>query len=451
MHASSPAAASALDLAHGAARPLPLVRTSAHGRAARPGAPGHVAVPQRALLLLRIVLLATLLLASLPSWPALGQFNGDFRIQRHRLADENFLDWKAYQFPLDWRVEWALARNALRGSVGSVAEERFYQAVELKLSKDLGRYAALAYEQREESFFRSEPVQQQVELRVGEVVYGSILGWTQHLKANGSMGAAVSYHTPEAPVFLRLSHLEQYALFNLRTEGDDVYSPIPTLERIQFRWFDAGGLHVQGEVRNEPPARLKVAQPAASRSYSGNEGELLVFWRSTGDWTAGFEVFDDLEHRRYTPGAGSTGPGAAQALRLSRLDVFWRHRLSADNLATIGWLDSRFSNAIDSDEAADGYRFRLFTTQVYGRWEHRQSDWVRWHYALHVGHVHLFESVGGVRNDEDSTDGLQAKVGVGIALVEPASYSVLFNTTWDIDIIDKKQWDGGNVQLVLYF
>ncbi|MBI3992513.1 MAG: hypothetical protein HY342_04515 [Candidatus Lambdaproteobacteria bacterium] len=396
-------------------------------------------------------MLITLLLGSLSPTPARGQFNGDFRIQRHRLADENFLDWKAYQLPLDWRLEWELARNAMRASVGSLSEERFYQGVELKLAKPLGRYAAIGYAQRQVSFFRPEPLLQEVELRVGEAFNASIFGWTQHVKSDGSLGAAVSYRTPDAPVFLRLSHLDQYALFNQRSEGDDVFSPIPTVERVQFRWFAADGLHVQGDLRSEPPSRLKEALPAASRTYSGKEGELLVLWQSPGGWTAGFEVFADQEQRGYAPGPGTAGAAAAQTLRLSWLDVFWRQRLSPVDVASVGWLDSRFTNTIDSATPADSYRFRLFTTQGYGEWEHTQSDWLRWRYTLQVGHVHLFESTGGVRNDEELADELQAKVGVGIALVEPASYTVLFNTTWDIDIIDKKQWDGGNIQLVLFF
>ena len=101
------------------------------------------------------ILPAAFLLAGLLAFPSRidAHFNGDFTIERHFLDSENFLDWKAYQVPLDWEEEWHFTENGMRYSVGSISMYRFYVFKEIRLAHQIGSNFKVFYKQKEESFY----------------------------------------------------------------------------------------------------------------------------------------------------------------------------------------------------------------------------------------------------------------------------------------------------------
>ena len=47
------------------------------------------------------------------------------------LDDENFLDWKAYQLPMEWEQDWRFTENGMRFTIGSISMYRFYISKEI--------------------------------------------------------------------------------------------------------------------------------------------------------------------------------------------------------------------------------------------------------------------------------------------------------------------------------
>ena len=45
----------------------------------------------------------------------------------------------------------------------------------------------------------------------------------------------------------------------------------------------------------------------------------------------------------------------------------------------------------------------------------------------------------------------ELKAGLGFIMAEKDRYRFFFNSTWDLDIFDTRQWDGGNVQVQYLF
>jgi hypothetical protein len=93
---------------------------------------------------------------------------------------------------------------------------------------------------------------------------------------------------------------------------------------------------------------------------------------------------------------------------------------------------------------------RFKTQQVYSKWEHRRSDWFRWLFSFQAGLAELDKQFIGTEEDPHQ-ESWELKAGVGIIMVEQASYRFFANTTWDLDLFDTRQWDGGNVQLQFRF
>ena len=144
----------------------------------------------------RSILKVTFLFAGLLDFPlqSHAQFNGNFTIERHFLDSENFLDWKAYQVPLDWEEEWYFTENGMRYSVGSISMYRFYVSKEIRLAHQIGKNFKVLFEQKEESFYTQEPGHQEAEFRFGAHPYFvSLTGFPEHSKKLGHMGFAISY------------------------------------------------------------------------------------------------------------------------------------------------------------------------------------------------------------------------------------------------------------------
>jgi hypothetical protein len=403
----------------------------------------------------RLLLCAVACVAS--PGPVWGQFNGNFAIERFVLDDENFLDWKAYQQPQIWKYDWYTARNGFRASVGSLSKTRFYSLHEIKLQADWGRYAAFLYTQEQESFFRSDEIYQEVEIRLGRGAYASLVGWPAPDKRFDNLGGALAWGSRTDWDYLRVSYINQFAQYNEKNrEGAKEpghYERTPVLERIEGRRFWRERLFVQLDLKREAPAEFHDEAARLTRRYEGREIDTVIdWWGAERDWLAGVAYSEDLERRAQRPADLTVGlPELSQTLELAWLDAYAWVRLSDLNAVAVGYLDSRFLNRIRSNEAEQRFQAKLTTGQAYILWERNPGAWLHWLFSLQAGRADSSTKTGAESAKKGDETGLQVKGGAGLVLAEAERYRFLFNSTWDLDLFAERAWDGGNVQIQIFF
>jgi hypothetical protein len=389
--------------------------------------------------------------------PAFGQFNGSYAIERFELDDENFLDWKAYQLPQRWRYASYAAPNLFQGSVGSISLDRFYLSHQIRLEADLGEYASFLYNQEEEAFYRSEPIYQEIELRAGSQVYGSLLGWVEGDKRYDNIGFAVAYGKRTDWNYVRLSRVNQYPLFNEKnSQGNHDplhYDETPVLLRLEARQFWNDRLFVQVDLKREEPAKFEDRGNGVDSGYEGREGDLTVdWWGPDRSWLAGITGSLDEEKRGQSPAAGNAAVvGMSQTLLLRWWDLYYGLHVGDGDFLTLGYLDAVFSNRIRSADGDSRFRTQLTTQSLYATWETSPGSFVHWLFGLYAGNADSETRKGIAAPRPGNEDHTQLKGSAGLVLEDAAKYRFLFNSTWDLDIIEQRAWDGGNVQVQLFF
>jgi hypothetical protein len=386
-----------------------------------------------------------------------GQFNGDFAIERHYLDIENFLDWKAYQPPFSWRYEWALTTVGMRASVGSISMYEFYHMNEIRLGSEIGEYAAFYYNQVEDSFFRKDALYQEIEFRIGTDYAVSVIGFPPHDKKYGQMGYALAKGKRYTESYLRLSLLDQYFFYNEKNANSeknsvsDEYLKTPTFYRMEWQWFRNQQLFLQVDLKQITRAEFVTETPARLHTFEGNGYSFTVDWLGENSWVAGISGYGNSEYRSHQPETATADlPDLDQELLLNWIDIYYHTRLSEKDLVTFGLLQSRFSNAITSSFAEAAYESELTTLQLYGFWQRQRSEWFSWLFSLQAGDADLVKDYIGIEEAvADHTT--EIKAGIGIIMMKEGRYRLFCNTTWDLDIFETRQWDGGNVQLQIVF
>lgn len=403
--------------------------------------------------------LGTLLIcAVLVAWTsrAHAQFNGDFGLRKYALDAENFLDWKAYQPPYEWRYARYTAPNLLAGTVGSLSQKIFYLSEQVRLQKALGRYGSVLYYQQEDAFYRPDPIYREIELRVGRGWYASVVGFPQHDKINGGQGYALAWGERTDWNYVRVTHLRQYALYNDQTTGEARFLRAPELNRLELRTFWHRRLFVQLQWRDERPTDLYTPGSASGTPdridhYDGRKADLRVDWHWSPRLVTGLSLRRERERRTQTLPGASAGVAAHQQMELAWSDAYAVVTLAGDNRFEAGVYRGAFRNEIEAEAVAERFAHHLFTNAAYVLWSHPRSDWFRWLFSLQGGRAELATADGAEPAAAIAERSTQLKAGVGVILRQVGSYYLFFNSTWDLDIFTHRQWDGGNVQLLFLF
>lgn len=388
---------------------------------------------------------------------AWAQFDGDFALHKYTLDAENFLDWKAYQHPVDWRYARYTAPNLLDGSVGSLSQKIFYEFEQVRLQKALGRYGSVLYSQREDSFYRPDPIYREIELRVGRGWYASVVGFPEHDKINGSQGIALAWGERTDWNYVRFTHLRQYALHNDQTTGAARFLRAPELDRLEARVFWRQWLFVQLQWREERPTDLFTPDAASGapgllEHHEGRKADLVLDLHWSPRLLTGLTLRRRLERRARTPLAGAAdGSAARQQMEMAWSDAYAAVTVAGDNRIEAGVYRGAFRDYIAANAAAERLDHHLFTNAAYVLWSHPRSEWFRWLFSFQGGRADLVTHDGAKPAEDVAERSTQLKAGVGAILQQAGSYYIFFNTTWDLDIFTHRQWDGGNIQLLFLF
>ena len=289
-------------------------------------------------------------------------------------------------------------------------------------------------------------------MRYGSGAYLSILGFPRHDKAFGNQGLALSLGSRENWNFLRLTHLQQYALYNEKTSGDFKYDPIPTLNRVELQMFANETLFVQATSRQETRAVREDPENALEESYEGQKLHGTVdLWFGDG-FMMGVTLNSNEELRQRLPTDENTAePTRDQTLRWGYQDAYLVLVEEGGDVWELGVLRAEMNNTITSTEETEDYRFDMMSSASYLFWQLWLDEGTQWIFSLQGGALESYEFRGESTKPPRDDTNPQAKAGVGIVVSEAESHRLFFNSTWDLDVFAQRQWDGGNVQLQLFF
>ncbi|MFC1479406.1 hypothetical protein ACFL6F_02310 [Planctomycetota bacterium] len=384
---------------------------------------------------------------------AYAQFTGNFEIEKHFLEEENFLDWKAYQDTIPWRYAWYEAANGIKTSTGSLSMQRFYFHEEIRLEFDFSDHASFLYEQRKDEFYRDDPVYHEAEFRFGKKYYFSLIGFPFHEKRFSNFGIALSYGERSSLAYIRLSYLELHASFNDinkrddKLTGEERYFNTPVMYRFETKYLIKDKVLIECDLKYETHIGLSVPDEDTEKNYKGFDYLARVDWNINDKWLAGIS-FRTTQEKRWHDSTVSSDY-IDQIMKLDGLDIYGGVKLTPKDHLTFGFLNSYFGNTIESNSTSELYDFSMKCPQVYCIWLNTRSERRKMFYSLQAGRYELYKEKKGVLNTDD--DGIDIKAGVGIIMYEDGRYRFLALSTWDLDLFKERQWDGGNIQLQIYF
>lgn len=381
------------------------------------------------------------------------QFSGDFSIEKHFIEEENFLDWKAYQDTIPSRYAWYECENGIKTTTGSLSQERFYHHHEIRLGFDFSDYASFFYEQKKDEFYSREPLYHEAEFRFGKTYGFSLIGYPFHEKRYNNAGIALSHGKRSGFEYMRLSYLRIHAGFNElnkrdeKLSGNERYVDEPVLYRFEAKYKIRERLLVECDLAYEPDAGLSVPDENAEKTYTGYDYFVRFDWIIDSRWLAGVSYRTVRQERGFESAAGPDY--TVQVMSLDSLDIYAGARLTDRDHLAFGFLDSSFSNDIDSSDPQELYGFIMTCPQIYCIWLNTRSDKRKMLYSLQAGTYDIYKEDRGAVDTDDR--GIDIKAGVGIILYEDKRYRFLALSTWDLDLFIDRQWDGGNIQLQVHF
>lgn len=383
------------------------------------------------------------------------QFNGDFEIKRYYLNEENFYDWKAYQTPVNWDKNWLSAKNAMKSSTGSLSMEEFYVFHEIKLQMDMSDYVSFLYKQQQNSFFRPEDNYQEAEFRFGKDLYYSVIGFPTYEKKYGNFGHALSLGESENFNFIKLSKLDQYIAYNEKNVDNDAqttnnrFLTTPVLYRLQANYLFSETWLLNMDLKHESKTIFSDFEQEQESQYQGAERYLQLEGQYGLNSLVGIKVNQDIEKRQIIPDSKTTDMDSDQILILETYDIYMGYPIFDKDYLSIGFMRGRFQNIIKNLNDQKTYDFLLESEQVYSKWQWYLDDHSSVLYALQAGSFNIYK-----KQDQDlelDNDGIQIKASLGIIYYETDKYQLVLNSTWDLDLIQERQWDGGNIQFIFYF
>jgi len=116
----------------------------------------------------------------------------------------------------------------------------------------------------------------------------------------------------------------------------------------------------------------------------------------------------------------------------------------------LGGQQGRFWDQVGADDPLSRFSSDLASRQVYGQALVTQKEGLQWLLALQGGRAELTQRYPFSRDDQDLR-GVQLKASLGAVFFEADHWRLYLNSTWDLDLIIGRQWDGGNLQLMLFF
>ena len=406
-------------------------------------------------------LVYTSVCAAYPAWAQDTTLNSTrlstrYDITNHRLTQESFLHRRSYLAPLDQRAFNSKQKNYSRSSTGSLSNSQFYFSHQLQLIKELGRYASLYYQQEDNSFVYARPIAQEAGLRLFPRFHFNIFGFPSASKTSASQGVGIGYGEPYQPIFFESGILTELLLFNVENRQSLLITPQPRKTHLRGH-LQTKSWWLEGKFEQQRHTTLLDLGESWQRSHEGWRGQFELDWRSSSDWLVGGTWEGFLEHRSEQ----NVRNVASDRLRRQQMhlrigDIYLGHIEPKGDVWELGLSQGVFSNLIHRRANLDAEENVYFdythkADQRYVVFKKQVSPGIQWLFSLFSGDVltRQYLADSSTPKSEKPTD--EIKLGVGTLLIKADSHRLLFNTTWDLDLQEGRQWDGGNIQLEMFF
>lgn len=376
----------------------------------------------------------------------------DLAFRRDYLERENHVDFRAYQLTTRQRLDWAVTRNGFAGSLGSISMERFYHETELRLYKEVAPWFEVFLRQQQTEFAGPQPAATEVGLFFGGAWRGGLLGSPVHEKRGGDLGYALQYGHPQGQEFLRLSWINQDVFYNeknVRSPNHEPawdYTQTPITRRLEAGLIQPGQLW---QVTWEAASSARREARGSSLEWEGSQGGFKL------DGYLG-EFATGLWHVRWQ-GQGRQQRAlrkllwAQQEISSHWAELAYDLPLSPQWRVEAGAAQMAYRNQIQGQGLAEDYHHQLITNQAFGFFEYdlTQGNFVT--ASLQVGQVDLQQDWQTARKPFENGVSTELKAGLGYLFYRQQDASLHANSTWDVDALSSRKWDGGSVTLVLGF
>ena len=250
---------------------------------------------------------------------------------------------------------------------------------------------------------------------------------------------------------MRLSWINQDVFYNeknVRSPNHDPawnYAQTPVTRRLEAGWMAPGQLwqfawEAQSNARLEAQGRSMTRQGSqAGVKLDGYVGELASGLWHVRWWGQG-------EQRAETSKQAKARQDIASHWAELAYDLPWgRHwRLEA------GLAQMAYRNRIQGQDVVEDYDHQLRTNQAFGFFEYALAQGSFLTTSLQVGQADLRQGWPVERPPGDASS-TELKAGLGYLFYRQRDLSLHANSTWDLDLVSSRKWDGGSVMLVFGF
>ena len=370
-------------------------------------------------------------------------------IEEVSLFEENFFDLLSYQYPAQWEKEFSRHPLGMRATVGSLSQERFYQHQELVLDQPLGDQVGFGYRYLENSLYYDSPPFQQAYFRFGQPWRLDLIGFSAAAKKNGDLGWAIGYGLRHQGLYLRASRLYENLLYNQKNrspglaEVTDQAIQSPVTDRLEVTWQGEGNWYLNGDWSHQATSRHSWNRGALETRRSGTQYQGRIEWGR--EWVWGLHLKGERVFKEELADSSRN-----QDLGYRWEELYTRWPVVPNWELTLGGQQGRFWDQVDADERLSRFSSDLSSRQLYAQALVNSKEGLQWFLALQGGQAALTQRYPFSRDDKDLL-GQQQKASLGAVFFEAERWRLYLNSTWDLDLIVGRQWDGGNLQLVMFF
>ena len=399
-----------------------------------------------------LILLFLICLFNLANFMRVKAFDDTKTIEPSYHVQENFLDFKEYQFHKLQEERWYESQNGWRTSGGSISVDLLYHYLEVKFRKHLRPWISTGFQLKQEEFFKITPARFQVdvELRPQPWMGITLLGMQEYDKRHADQGLGLTLG--QRPWnFIYIQQLSHDLYYNEKNFYDDSYYLLnPVAQTIEAGWnFDQWKFrtHITRDFRFHQYFPIK----AMNFEYEGREHDGVLDYHFGERSLTGISWRYFEHHKKREASLSSMDEDNRQQRMIYRSwDYYWLHPLDTVWHGTLGLREDRIENMLVQFGDDNGSsNFHLWTFQLYGILIQRNQPDSAWEYGLYLGDTEKATDYLSSSNTDRHVRKYESSLRISWVMNDMAhDAELMFTSTWNLD--DKALnfvtlWDGGHI------
>ncbi len=362
---------------------------------------------------------------------------------------ENFLDISAYQYSKQQDDKWFNSDNGFRLAGGSLGQDFLYSHLHFKYRTQLNAHTEFRLSSKQEAFYATKPVRQQVELggRVNSSWYFSLLGSPSYEKRNSDLGVAMELGNRPLN-YLRLAYIRHDIFFNEKNPQDDAgYERIPIERQLEWVRDFSHKFYLRLYLYQDKPSVKTLATDLLGNqgyfSYEGDSGDLMLDYHFKHEKILGMRVQGFNFNKQLQNGVVN----ARQKFHYFSVQNYLMFPAFKELDMTLGWRHDQLNyNTWYPDNTADDVERYFDTSQLFGILKQSLNNRVNFEYALHLGEAQLQKNHFNRKQGKENDSAIESKFRFSIELLSlDGKNQLMFGSNWNLDDIQGQVWDGGQL------